>query len=70
MLGLAKNCFCINALLLTCMCITCCWQVGATVEVKLPDSGEYTAAVVQKINDMSMYTVGMFHFLLHLLCFV
>ena len=40
------------------------------MEVKLSESGEYTAAVVQKINDMSMYTVGTFHFLLHLLCFV
>jgi len=37
-----------------------CIQVGNTVEVKCNDKAEFVEAVIQKIQDCSQYTVGMY----------
>src|SRR6218665_536207 len=51
------------------MCVTstftCCdllLQVGATVQVKRPDSTQLLEAIVNRINDCSIYTVGKWRF--------
>lgn len=39
-------------------------QVGATVEVRQPGSNMLVEAVVNRIHDQSMYTVGMYVYVL------
>jgi hypothetical protein len=38
----------------------CELKVGATVEVKCGDKKEFSQATIQKIQDCSQYTVGMY----------
>ena len=38
------------------------FQLGGTVEVKHPETGNLLEGLVKHINDSSMYTVGMYYF--------
>lgn len=35
-----------------------CLQLGATVEIKHPETGDIVEGVISKLTDSSMYTVG------------